>query len=112
MSRIPLQHRGKRPRFFEAKGVDELMSMVLELTTEIWVVKKRVYLLERVAGAAGVSLTSEIENYDLSEAEIKDLDDLRHALIAKVIRVTEGEFVPTYKVAESNGQANQNEEAA
>jgi hypothetical protein len=33
-------------------------------------------------------------------------------LIAKVIRVTEGEFVPTYKVAESNGQANQNEEAA
>ncbi len=112
MSRIPLQHRGKRPRFFEAKGMDEMMSMVLELTTEIWVVKKRLYLLERVAGSAGVSLTPEIENYDLSEQEIKDLDSLRHKLIATVLRGTEGEFVPTYKVADSNEQANQNAEAA
>ena len=48
--RIPLSHRGKRPRFFDASGTDELMSMVLELTAELWVVKKRLYLLERVAG--------------------------------------------------------------
>ena len=48
MNRIPMRHRGKRPRFFEAKGMDELMSMVLEVTTEVWVLKKRLYLLERV----------------------------------------------------------------
>jgi len=100
MSRIPMQHRGKRPRFFEAKGIDELMSMVLELTTEVWVIKKRLYLLENVAGQAGVSLTEEIENYELSEAEIKELDSLRHQLISTVLRSTEGQFSPTTKIGE------------
>ena len=69
-SRIPKQHRGKRPRFFQAHGMDEMMSMVLELTAELWVIKKRLYLLERVAGQAGVPLTPEIEGYNLSETEI------------------------------------------
>ncbi len=112
MKRIPMKHRGKRPRFFEAKGMDELMSMVLEVTTEVWVVKKRLYLLERVANNAGISLTPGIENYELNEDEIKDLDNLRHKLIATVLRATEGEFVPTHRVADSNDQASQNTEAA
>ena len=36
---IPMQHRGKRPRFFAAEGMDEMMSMVLELTSEVWAFK-------------------------------------------------------------------------
>ena len=90
MARIPMQHRGKRPRLFNTNGVDELMSMVLELTAELWVIKKRLYLLERVAGQAGVSLTPQIENYDLSQAEIAELDGLRRAMIATVLRSVEG----------------------
>ena len=97
-SRIPMQHRGKRPRFFKPQGMDEMMSMVLELTAEVWVIKKRLYLLERVAGEAGVALTPEIENYDLSDAEIAELDALRRDLIATVLRATESEFSPTRKV--------------
>ena len=112
MNRIPMRHRGKRPRFFEAKGMDELMSMVLEVTTEVWVLKKRLYLLERVANNAGVSLTPEIENYDLSEAEITELDGLRAKLIATVLHATDSDFIPTHRVDESNEQANQNVEAA
>ncbi len=100
---IPLQHRGKRPRFFSAPGMDEMMSMVLELTAETWVIKKRLYLLERVAGQAGVSLTDEIENYELTEAEINELDQLRTQLISTVMRATEGEFVETRKVREGGG---------
>jgi len=102
-SRIPMKHRGKRPRFFSANGMDEMMSMVLEMTAEVWIIKKRLYLLERVAGQAGVSLTDEIENYNLTEAEITELDTLRHDLIATVLRSTEGEFVATRKVREGGG---------
>jgi len=112
MSRIPMQHRGKRPRFFDTKGVDELVSMVLEVTTEVWVLKKRLYLLEKVAADAGVALTPGIENYALSETEIEELDTLRHKLIARILRSCEGDFVPTHRVAESNDQASQNAEAA
>ena len=100
MSRIPLQHRGKRPQLFNTSGVDELMSMVLELTAEVWVIKKRLYLLERVAGQAGVSLTPQIENYDLSEAEIKELDALRRTMIATVLRSLEGDQTSREQVCE------------
>lgn len=89
--RIPLSHRGKRPRFFEADGADELLSMVLELTAELWVVKKRLYLLERVAGQAGLPLTPGIEDYDLNEGEVTDLDERRRQLIATVLRSLEGD---------------------
>ena len=79
------------PDCLTASGVDELMSMVLELTAEVWVIKKRLYLLERVAGQAGVSLTPQIENYDLSEAEITELDALRRQMIATVLRSLEAD---------------------
>jgi hypothetical protein len=87
--RIPLNHRGKRPRFFETAGTDELMSMILELTAELWVVKKRLYLLERVAGQSGVPLTPQIEAYDLDEAEVAELDERRRLLISTVLRSLE-----------------------
>jgi hypothetical protein len=91
--RIPLNHRGKRPRFFDASGTDELMSMVLELTAELWVVKKRLYLLERVAGQAGVPLTPQIEAYELDEGEVAELDERRRLLISTVLRSLEVDAV-------------------
>lgn len=87
--RIPMNHRGKRPRFFSSSGTDELMSMVLELTAELWVVKKRLYLLERVAGQAGVPLTPQIEAYELDEGEVAELDARRSLLISTVLRSLE-----------------------
>ncbi len=98
--RIPLNHRGKRPRFFEASGTDELMSMVLELTAELWVVKKRLYLLERVAGQAGVPLTPEIEAYDLNQEEVTELDGRRRLLIATVLRSLEVDHTGRSKMRE------------
>lgn len=100
MSRIPMQHRGKRPRLFADEGIDELMSMVLELTAETWIIKKRLYLLERVAGQAGVPLTPQIENYKLSEDEVNELDALRGQLITTVLRTLEADFAGRAQVHE------------
>ena len=98
--RIPLSHRGKRPRFFDSNGTDELMSMVLELTAELWVVKKRLYLLERVAGQAGVPLTPQIEAYDLDASEVAELDERRRVLIATVLRSLEVDHTGRSKMRE------------
>ena len=111
MSRIPMQHRGKRPRLFDANGIDELMSMVLELTAEVWVIKKRLYLLERVAGQAGVSLTPQIENYDLSEAEIAELDGLRRTMIATVLRSLENDTTKSTKLRDDAQQSGMQDDA-
>lgn len=98
--RLPLGHRGKRPRFFAASGTDELMSMVLELTAELWVIKKRLYLLERVAGQAGVPLTPQIEGYELSPDEVAELDERRQLLIATVLRSLETEPAERRRIRE------------
>lgn len=89
--RIPLAHRGKRARFFGAEGTDELVSMVLELTAELWVLKKRLYLLEKVAGRSGLPLSPGIESYALDPAEVDELDRRRHELIATVLRSLEAD---------------------
>ena len=111
MSRIPMQHRGKRTRMFAARGVDEMLSMVLELTAEVWVIKKRLYLLERVAGQAGVSLTPQIENYDLSAAEITELDTLRRQMIATVLRSLESDSSEGAEVCKEAEQVGQHKAA-
>jgi hypothetical protein len=85
-SRIPLAHRGKRPRFFDSTGSDELMSMVLELTAEMWVMRKRLYLLERVADRAGLPLTEGIETLELGPDEAAELDRRQRQMLANVLR--------------------------
>ena len=112
MSRIPMQHRGKRPRFFASEGMDELVSMMLELTSEVWVIKKRMYLMERVAEEQGMSILEGIENYELSEEEARDLDELRSNMITNVLRATEGQYSPTQKLQDGCESAGQNAEAA
>lgn len=93
MSRIPMQHRGKRPRMFTTPGMDEMVSISLELMAEVWVLKKRLYLLERTAGDAGLELSPGIENYSLSEAEVAELDAMRHRMISNVLRSLEANNV-------------------
>ena len=93
MSRIPMQTRGKRPRFFEAEGTDESISMLLELAAELWTVKERLYALEQVAGDAGLDLSGRIENWQPSEAQAEHLDSARQQMVATVLRSVEARHV-------------------
>lgn len=92
MARVPMNHRGKRPRFFPSAGMDEMVSMMIELTAEVWVLKKRLYLLERVAGDKGLDLTTGIEGYALAPGEVEELAAERKKMIANVLRALEAEF--------------------
>ena len=94
MSRkIPMQVRGKRPRFFEATGQDELVSMMLEMMAELSVVKERLYVLERSAEKAGYPLRDWIENWQPSAADQAELAAERRRLISTVLRSVETENV-------------------
>lgn len=92
MSRVPMSHRGKRPRFFPVAGMDEMVSMVIELTSEVWVLKQRLHALEHVAADQGLDLTTGIEKYQPSAEEAAALAAERQRLIAGVLRSLEAEF--------------------
>ena len=93
MSRIPMQTRGKRPRFFSESGTDETMSMLLELMAELWTVKERLYAVEQAAGDAGLDLTSRIEAWQPSKTQAAELDDARQQMISSVLRSIESPHV-------------------
>jgi hypothetical protein len=83
---IPLDAAGPRPTFFAGGGVDELMSMVLELAAELWVVRERVYRLEAAAGSKGLDLTTLVETLDLSAAQTTELADMRERFTRGLFR--------------------------
>jgi hypothetical protein len=87
-----MQHRGKRPRFFPTAGMDEMVSMMIELTAEVWVLKNRLKLLEKVAAEQGLDLTSRIEAYVPGPAEAEEFAAERQQMIANVLRALEAEF--------------------
>ena len=86
MSRIPRMAESRRNRFFEAEGVDELMSMVLELTAELSTLRERLYVTERVLEQHGLGVGEGIEAYTLTPADAVRLEDERQRLLATVTR--------------------------
>ena len=89
-----MESAGKRPRFFAEKGSDEMVSMMLELMSEFWAMRERLYALERAAEEAGLPLTQRIEEWQPNEAEAAELDQERQRMIQSVLRSLEANHVP------------------
>jgi len=86
MSVLPLEASGRRPAFFEAPGMDQLLSMVLELAAEQWVVRERVFILEAVLKQKGVDVSDAIENYAPGAEEAAVLAKMRDEATANIFR--------------------------
>lgn len=86
MSEIPVDTSGRRQAFFEQDGVDQLVTMMLELATDLWVVRERMYILERAAEQHGLPLRSAIESYRLDDAEQAELAGMRQKMLTEMMR--------------------------
>jgi len=76
----------KRQAFFESDSVDQLMSMVLELAAEHWVLRERVFAIERAAERLGLELAATVESHQFTEAEQATLSAMRKAMIDNLMR--------------------------
>ncbi len=111
MSRIAMQSQGKRPRFFPEPGADETVSMLLELMSELWVVRERLYALEHVAAAQGIDLTAGIEAWQPDEQQAEELNAERQRFIKTITRSLEANHVPGLHLRRSlDAAARQNED--
>ena len=93
MTQIPLTQKGKRPSFFDESAVDQIVTMMLEMMAELWVVKERVYTLEKVLGDAGIAAKEQIETCEMSAEEVAELEGARRNFIATIMRSLEANFV-------------------
>ncbi|MCC5795458.1 MAG: hypothetical protein JJT85_12115 [Chromatiales bacterium] len=93
MSRIPMHVRGTKPRFFPEQGTDELMSMVLELATELWAVRERQAALEHVITANGIDVCSAIESWQPDPKTAEALEAERQRMVNSLFRSLEANYV-------------------
>lgn len=91
---LPVDAKGRRPAFFTEDGVDQLVTMVLELATELWVLRERVFVIEAVADRHGLPLTAEVETYALSQAERAKLESMRGVMMNQLFRTLNRDHRP------------------
>jgi len=85
-SKAKLRHgvKGKQLRFFEAQGVDELVSICMTLAQELWVVKERLATVEAAAAKKGVILSDEVENLSFTAEQRAIVDEEKRQFIDRV----------------------------
>ena len=85
--RLPRVSKGKRPQFFDDPAIDQMMTFVIELTTEVAVLRERLDTVERLLDA-GVPVTREaIESFQPQAAVNTERDAWRDAYLKRVFRM-------------------------
>lgn len=93
MKKIPRQARCKRPSFFNDSATDQLITMMLETMSELWVVKERLYTLEKVLEEQGLSVRQPIDSCRFTAEEMRQLEDTRRQFVESIMRSLEANFV-------------------
>lgn len=87
--KLPRVPKGKRARFFEDPGVDQLFAIATALTAEVSVLAERLRTLEGVLRGRKVLGESAIEDYVIDDAELAERAVERERLIERVFQVLE-----------------------
>ena len=64
--RLPTQTRGKRPHFFDDPAIDQMMTFMIELTTEVAVLRERLDTVEHLLSTEGKVTRELIEKFQPS----------------------------------------------
>jgi hypothetical protein len=76
--------RGKRPHFYEDPALDQMMSMLMVLTSEMSVLADRLDSIERVAKAQGLDLAKGVEELVLDQEALDAREARRQALLGRL----------------------------
>jgi hypothetical protein len=84
----PVQHsRGARPHFYSEPGLDQAMSMILVLASELSVMRDRIDAMERVATHHGIDFVTEINQLVLDQAALDAREQSRQTLLQRLYYV-------------------------
>ena len=84
---LPRTPKGKRPAFFEDPSVDQLMTFVLELTTEVGVMPERLDTVEHLLERDGKVTRASIEAFQPSTEMESERNAWRDAYLKRVFRL-------------------------
>ena len=76
--------KGKRPKFYEAPGMDQAMSMIMVLANELAVIHDRLDSAERVAKVHGMDLAAGIETLVLDQDALEAREAWRQDFLERL----------------------------
>tara|TARA_Y100000590_G_C15727945_1_gene1015931 strand:+ start:2813 stop:3154 length:342 start_codon:yes stop_codon:yes gene_type:complete len=76
--------RGKKSKFFESEGVDELVAISMAIAQELWVVKEELASYKALISKKQKITENEIKNFKLSPTQRKELDAENQRYIDRV----------------------------
>lgn len=84
--------KGKRSTFFNDPAIDHVVSMLLALSSEVWSLRERVFVIEKVADEQGLNMQAAVEAYQLNADEKQSLAEQRQAFIERIMFVLQEEI--------------------
>lgn len=85
--RLPGETRGKRPRFFDDPAIDQMMTFLIELTTEVAVLRERLDTVEQLLEKHGSVTREAIESYQQDAQRDAARSAWRDAYLKRVFRM-------------------------
>jgi hypothetical protein len=76
--------KGKRPGFYDDPALDQMMSMILVLTSEVSVLRDHVDLMERAFAARDLDIAAEMKSLKLDQTALDARESQRQALLDRV----------------------------
>jgi len=93
MSDIPIDTKGKRPAFFEDPAIDTVMTVMLEVMTENWTMRERLYALEKALTASGALPPNAVDDVKWSDTEKMAHEGERQRILNDAFRALNRSFV-------------------
>ena len=85
--KLPRQTLGKRPHFFDDPSLDQMMTFLIELTTEVAVMRERLDTVERLLERDGKVTRASIESFKADATAEAERVAWRDAYVKRVMRM-------------------------
>lgn len=83
-ARVRKSARGYRPRFFQDPINDKLLSMILSMANEMWVMRERLDTLEAVAEGKDLISQREIDEFEASPERDEKREEMRQEFFDRI----------------------------
>ncbi|MFY1621895.1 hypothetical protein [Micromonospora sp. HUAS LYJ1] len=85
--RLPKKAKGARPQFFAEPGMEAVVSTLVTLSSEVWVLRERVMTLEQLLADRRVLDRGAVDDFTVSAQDAQVRDTEAAAFVARVLRV-------------------------
>lgn len=80
--------KGKRPQFYKVEGMDEAMSMIMTLASELTVMRDRMETMELLLAEKGALSAGAIDAFEPNGSQLSLRDERRQELLNRMYYLT------------------------